>query len=399
MLRLGLILGVIIFVGSIAIDIYIPVMPNVADDLGATTLSIQTTLTVYFLCFGVAQLLYGPWSDRVGRKPPLYFGLLIFLVGTVLCALSPSVVWLIVGRGLQGLGSASQMVLMRAVVREKYQGADAAKLMGYVMMVTAISPLIAPLLGSMIAQYWGWRWIFGGLGVLTLLAFFIALTMLEETNPLLARSVLKAATPWSNVIAIFQDGNFVVMTLLGAFGFAGMFVHIASGAFVYQQFFGLTALQFSLVLGANSISFFATALLSSNLAARFGNNAILMVGAAGYAASTGTMVLLALIGLLKIETLIGIMFLSNGFLGLLIPLAMVLSLNKQGERAGLASSVGGTLQMLIGGAVIGLFGIVSDGSPQSMAIGLFACAVLGLLVQILNQRLAHDETLTVKPSL
>lgn len=398
MLRLGLILGIIIFVGSIAIDIYIPVMPNVAADLAASTLSIQTTLTIYFLCFGVAQLLFGPWSDKVGRKIPLYFGFSLFFVGTVLCALSPNVEYLIAGRGLQGLGSASQMVLMRAVVRDKYQDADAAKLMGYVMMITAISPLVAPLIGSLIAQYWGWRWIFGALGILTVFAFLVALTMLEETNPLLARSALQPISPWLKFKAIFQDVDFVVMTLLGAFGFAGMFVHIASGAFVYQQYFGLTAMQFSLVLGANSISFFAAALLSPQMAVRVGNNAILMVGAAGYATSTGTLVLLSSMGLLNVKILIGLMFISNGFLGALIPLAMVLALNKQGERAGLASSIGGTLQMLIGGAFIALFSTISDSSPKSMAIGLFTCAFLVFLVQVLNQLRANDGKPTLNPS-
>ncbi|WP_139212428.1 MFS transporter, partial [Jannaschia pohangensis] len=148
MLRLALILGLLSAVGPFAIDMYLPAMPAIAENLGADEAVTQLTLAAYFAAFGLAQLFYGPWSDQVGRKVPLYTGLGIFAVASIGCALAPTISWLIAFRVLQGLGGAVLMVLPRAVIRDQYTGPQATRLMAMVMLVISVSPMLAPLAGS-----------------------------------------------------------------------------------------------------------------------------------------------------------------------------------------------------------------------------------------------------------
>ena len=160
MFRFALILGLLSAVGPFAIDMYLPAMPQIESDLNTSVAATQLTLTAYFLTFGIAQLFYGPWADAVGRKTPLYLGIGIFLAASAGCALAPSIGWLIAFRALQGLGGAVLMVLPRAIIRDKYTGVEATKLMAMVMLVISVSPMLAPLVGSGMMAFGGWRLIF-----------------------------------------------------------------------------------------------------------------------------------------------------------------------------------------------------------------------------------------------
>ena len=153
--RLAAVLGLLSCVGPFAIDMILPAMPTLAAEFGATVGSAQITLTAFFLAFGVSQLVWGPWSDAVGRKLPLYVGLTIFAVGSLACAFAPSMNWLIAARFLQGIGAAVVMVLPRAIIRDTTTGNDATRLMATVMLVISVSPMLAPLFGSaVIGRTW-----------------------------------------------------------------------------------------------------------------------------------------------------------------------------------------------------------------------------------------------------
>ena len=165
MFRIALVLGLLSAVGPFAIDMYLPALPLIAADLQTSVTGAQSTLTAFFIAFGAAQLVYGPWADQVGRRLPLLFGVGLFLLASVGCAIAPSVEWLTFGRFMQGLGASVVMVVPRAVIRDLYTGTDATRLMALIMLVISVSPMLAPLAGSGLMLLGGWRvlfWIMGG---------------------------------------------------------------------------------------------------------------------------------------------------------------------------------------------------------------------------------------------
>jgi DHA1 family bicyclomycin/chloramphenicol resistance-like MFS transporter len=158
--RNALVLGLLSAIGPFAIDMYLPALPSIAGDLQASTAATQMTLMAFFMAFGVCQIVYGPLSDMIGRKPPLYFGLTVFALGSIGCALAPTVEWLIAFRVLQGIGASGVMVIPRAIIRDLHTGVEAAKLMALVMLVFSVAPILAPLTGSALIVPFGWRAVF-----------------------------------------------------------------------------------------------------------------------------------------------------------------------------------------------------------------------------------------------
>ena len=177
----AIVLGLLSAIGPFAIDMYLPAMPAIAADLQATTGATQMTLTSFFVAFGLCQLVYGPWADVAGRKPPLYVGVALFTAGTVGCALAPGIGALIAFRFLQGMGAASVMVIPRAIIRDLHTGPEATRLMALVMLVFSVSPILAPLVGSALIVPFGWRAVFVAVTFAALLSLTLIAFVLHET--------------------------------------------------------------------------------------------------------------------------------------------------------------------------------------------------------------------------
>ncbi|PLL13369.1 Bcr/CflA family drug resistance efflux transporter [Tabrizicola sp. TH137] len=379
-LRPALVLGLLSCVGPFAIDMYLPAMPQIGAALGTSIPAMQTTITAYFIAFGLAQLVYGPWADQAGRKPPLYAGLAIFLAGSVLCTFAPSIEWLIAGRFVQGLGGAALMVVPRAIIRDMYTGHAATRLMAAVMLVISVSPMLAPLAGAGLMQVTGWRGIFATLlvaGVASLL--MLALAQPETLRPE-QRQRLDLAAMRRGAARLLGDRVFMGLTFLGGFGMASFFVFIASASFVYTQAFGLSPTGFSLAFAVNALGFFAASQAAGGLGLRFGARRVIGLATLGFAGFTALLLALGLLGLATLAVCIGGLFLANACLGLIIPTTMVMALEEHGEIAGLASSLGGTLQMLAGGVMIAATGPFFDGTVVPMLAAIALCGVLALLL-------------------
>jgi DHA1 family bicyclomycin/chloramphenicol resistance-like MFS transporter len=379
-LRPALVLGLLSCIGPFAIDMYLPAMPLIGEDLGTSIQAMQGTIVAYFIAFGLAQLVYGPWADRSGRKPPLYAGIAVFLLGSVICTVAPTVEWLLLGRAVQGLGGAALMVVPRAIIRDMYTGPQATRLMAAVMMVISVSPMLAPLVGSGLMAVTGWRAIFGALVVaalvsLTILALFQPETLAsKDRQPLNWRAMRRGAG------VLVTDPLFMGLTFLGGFGMASFFVFIASASFVYTGAFGLSPTGFSIAFAINAIGFFAASQVAGPLGMRHGAAKVMAWASAGFALVTAALFALALAGGMTLVLCVAGLFLANACLGLIIPTAMVMALDEHGDIAGLASSLGGTLQMLAGGAMIAAAGPFFDGTATPMlgAIALCGVLVLGL---------------------
>lgn len=380
MFRTAAILGLLSAVGPFAIDMYLPAMPSIAENLGTSVAATQATITAFFLAFGVAQLVYGPWADQAGRKPPLYLGLAIFLAGSLGCLFAPTIEWLVACRFLQGLGGAVVMVIPRAIVRDLHTGNEATRLMALIMLVISVSPMLAPLAGSIVIAFAGWRTIFGFLVVAALLSLLMTRFALPETLTAQHRVAFNFRSLLRGSRTLLTDRMFVSLTFVGGFGMASFFVFIASASFVYTQEFGLSPMQFSLAFAVNAIGFFTASQLAAPLGMRFGMARVVSLATAGFCIAALVLLGLALAGVVTLFVLIGMLFAANACLGLVIPTTMVMALDDHGDIAGLASSLGGTLQMLAGGLMITLSAPFFDGTATPMIAAIALCGVLALVM-------------------
>ena len=385
-LGIAIVLGLITAVGPFAIDMYLPALPSMGRSLGASTGAVQMSLMAYFIVIGICQLFYGPLSDIVGRKLPIYGGLIIFTVGSIGCALAPSIEILIGFRVVQAFGACAGMVIPRAIVRDLYTGHDATRLMSLLMLTVSISPILAPLTGSFVIGAFGWRGVFAVLTIAAVLALILAVTQLKETR----EDHHRADSTWRGAFSAYglllRDGEFIGLVLVGALGVSSFFVYLGSASFVLINHYGLSPKLFSLCFALNAASFFGFSQLTGTLTQRYGLPKVVRVAAAGFASA---MVVLALVFAAGIDNLFALMaplFIGYGFLGLVIPTTAVLALEHHGAIAGTASALMGALQMIIGSAVMALAGLFANGMPQPMAYGIAACAVAAFLVTLLALR-------------
>jgi MFS transporter, DHA1 family, multidrug resistance protein len=319
---------------------------------------VQVTLTAFFIAFGVSQLVYGPAADWYGRKPPLYVGLVIFIIGSLACAIAPSIGWLTAARFIQGVGAAAVMVIPRAIIRDMHTGTEATRLMALVMLVISVSPMLAPLAGSGLIKVWDWRAIFvllmaAGAASLLLTAFLQPETLKAEERVPIEPSTLLAGSK-----TLLSDPYFMGLTFIGGFGMASFFVFIASASFVYTKQYGLTPTGFSIAFAINAIGFFGASQMAAGFGERFGMARVVAGATAGF-----------------VVFVVGLLLCANACLGLVIPPVMVMALDPHGDMAGLASSLGGTLQMLAGSLMIALASPFFNGTALPMVTAIMLCAI------------------------
>ncbi|QRZ15848.1 multidrug effflux MFS transporter [Paracoccus methylovorus] len=374
--RMALLLGLLSAVGPFAIDMYLPALPQVASDLGTTEAGAALTLTSYFIVFGFAQMIYGPMSDAIGRKKPLVIGVAIFLVATVAASLAPTIGWLIAARAVQGLGAATLMAVPRAVIRDMATGPAAARMMAAIMIVISVSPMLAPLTGSAVMAVGGWREIFAVLAAAALLSLALIIFALPETLPAERRRPVRLSAMATGARRLLSDRRFLGLTMIGGFGMASFFVFLASASFVYTRQYGLSPTGFSLAFAVNAIGFFSASQFAGRLAERFGMERVISLAITGFAAMALVLTLVVLSGFDGLAVVIVGLFLANACLGLVMPTAMVMSLDPHPDIAGLASSLGGTIQMLTGGVMIAVTGPFLDNTVATMVPAIALCALL-----------------------
>ena len=385
-LRNAIVLGLLSAVGPFAIDMYLPALPSIASSLDASTAATQMTLTAFFLAFGVCQIVYGPLSDMVGRKPPLYFGVSLFIVGSIGCGLAPTIEWLIAFRFVQGLGASALMVIPRAIIRDLHTGVEATRLMALVMLVFSVSPILAPLTGSALIVPFGWRAVFVAVTVAAVAGLVLLATLLPETRPAQDRIKVSVGGVLNGFGQLFRDWHFLGLTLIGGLGMASFFAFLASSSFIYIDHYGLTPTQYSLAFSVNAISFIGASQFAAAIGGRFGMGRMVIGAVAMFALFAVILFGLTIAGHDSLLTLIGLLFAANAFLGLVIPSTMVLALEDHGPIAGVASALGGTLQMVTGGIVIAIVSMFFDGTSLPMVTTIALCAVGALIVSLLTLR-------------
>jgi len=384
--RAALVLGLLSAIGPFAIDMYLPALPSIGQSLDASAAAVQMSLMAFFISLGVGQLVYGPVSDMVGRKAPLYFGLVLFAVGSVGCALAPDIGTLIALRFVQGLGACAGMVVPRAIVRDLHTGPDAARLMSLLMLVFSVSPILAPLAGSLVIEATSWRGVFWVVTGAAVAGLVLLATSLPETRSPADRVDSSIAGALGAYRKLLGDRHFLGLVFIGAFGMSSFFAYLAHSSFVLIGHYGLTPRQYSLAFSLNAASFIGVSQFTGRLSRRFGLKKLVSGAVIGYAA---TMVLLAALEIAGFESLalmMAMLFVGYGFLGLIVPTTAVLALEEHGAIAGTASALMGTLQFVTGALVIALSGLFLDGTARPMVVAIAACAVGSLLMARLTLR-------------
>jgi DHA1 family bicyclomycin/chloramphenicol resistance-like MFS transporter len=374
-----IVLGLLSAVGPFAIDMYLPALPSIAASLSATTAATQMTLTSFFVAFGICQLIYGPVSDRVGRKPPLYVGLVLFTIGSIGCALAPTVGWLVFFRGVQGAGASAVMVIPRAIVRDMHTGIAATQLMSFIMLVISVSPILAPLIGSALIVTLGWRAVFVAVTVVAAIALGLLAFFQAETLPPDRRSA-GFADIGRNFRYLITHRRFLGLTFIGGFGMASFFAFLAGSSFVYIEHFGLTPAHFGLAFAVNAVGFIGGSQFAAKLGHRFGMARVVLFAVTAYAALTAALALLTLAGVDNLYVMMVMLLFGFAAMGLVIPSTMVLALDEHGPIAGMASALGGTLQMVTGGATIVIVSLVFDGTSLPMVGAIALCAIASMVV-------------------
>ncbi|WP_336952121.1 multidrug effflux MFS transporter [Acinetobacter sp. AS167] len=341
--------------GPLSIDMYLPALPQMAQDFNVTTQQIANTLPAYFFGLAVGQLIYGPISDRIGRKKPLYFGMTLFAFASLLCVLAPDHWSLIAARVLQALGGCVGVVMARAAIRDRLDVQGSAQAFSSMMIVMGIAPILAPTLGAVILQFFSWQSVFIALFIIGLFCLFCVHFFFKETLESERRLHLNFKQVFILYASIFKDRSFRFPMLAGCFTGAALFCYISSAAAVLMDGYHLTQQQFAIAFGFNAFGIILLSSINKHLANRL--SVILRLKIGGVIQVIGGLIVVYA-GFMSIAPLAIVMlglFLTVSGIGFTGPNAMALAMSGQGSRAGTASAIMGSMQFacgLLGGVIL-----------------------------------------------
>ncbi|MEV7096574.1 multidrug effflux MFS transporter [Amycolatopsis sp. NPDC051045] len=374
-LKFVLVLGGLTAFGPLSIDMYLPALPRMADDLRAADTTVQLTLSAFIVGLAVGQLVLGPLSDALGRRRPLLAGLALYVVGSVLCAVSPDAWLLVAARFVQSLGAAAGIVIARATVRDLFSGTAMTKFFSTLMLVSGLAPILAPLIGGQLLNWTSWRGVFvvlTGFGaVLLVVVVFFLPEPSSQRSPARLGPVLRAYG------RLVRDRSFAGYALASGLLFASLFAYISGSSFALQGVYGLSPQAYSVVFGANGVGIVLAGQLNGRLVGRVPERVLLrsglLLGVAG-----GVAVLVSVVLRAPLEVLLVSLFLLVSSIGLVMPNASSLALASQARSAGAASALLGVLQFLVGAAATPLVGLGGPGTAVPMAVTMAGFAVLAL---------------------
>ncbi|WCN10085.1 multidrug effflux MFS transporter [Marinomonas mediterranea] len=383
--RVAIILGLLSAIGPFAIDMYLPALPKIGQTFNVGIQEVQLSLTAFLIAQSVSQLFYGPISDKVGRKPPLYFGMAVFFLSTVGCVYAVSLDMLIVFRFLQGIGAAAGIVVARAVVRDLYTGVEATKMMSLLMLVFGVSPILAPLVGSSVIALSGWRSVFTIIAICAGLGLVLIYFGLKESYP----KVKRDATPHQGstlnaYLILLNDPKYMGIVLASSFALANFFVYLANSPFVLIEHYNLTETQYGIAFGLNAAVFFFSAQMNARLCQRFGIETIIKFGIWTSTLTMSAMAFGYLAGIDSLFFFMGLYMIASGAVALVIPTTSILAMESHGHIAGTASALLGTLQIAVGPTFVALLGPYMNEEPLPMILAMTFCSLVSLIFVMLT---------------
>ncbi len=375
MLRHAVILGLLIAVGPFAVDAYLPAFGAIAADFGTDQGAVQLTVLCFVSAVAAGQVVYGPVSDAVGRKPPVYAGLCLFVLGSLGCAFAGSIEQLLAWRVVQGLGASAGMVLAIAIIRDMHTGVEAARLLSAAILALSVSPILAPLAGGLMIQVASWRTIFWALTLVAIFVGVLLATSMPETHPRARRSRSSGLSVLRAYGRLCRDRTFMSAVCTGGFAQAALLAYVAGSSFLFITLYGTTPLTYSLIFAGNAATIIGLAQLNATLIQKIGAPRLITLAVGWFAVMAILMCAVILTGQASLPVVAVMLFLSLGSLGMIMPNATMLALEPMGSMAGTASALSGFLQGLLSAIATLLVGASFDGTARPMVIVMAASSL------------------------
>jgi MFS transporter, DHA1 family, multidrug resistance protein len=383
--RMIVVLGLLVALGPLTIDMYLPALPRIADELSVSSSVVQLTLTGTLAGLALGQLIVGPLSDSLGRRRPLMAGIVLHMLASLICLFAPNIAVLGVARSLQGVGAAATMVVAIAVVGDLFTDSAAATVMSRLMLVLGVAPVIAPSLGAAVLLYGSWHWVFAVLVVLAGGLLLLAALGLPETLPQAHRRPLRVGGIIATYGELLRDVRFVILVVVAALGMSGLFAYVAGASFVLQGHYGLNQQAFALVFGAGAVALIGATQLNVVLLKRFSPQVIVVWALVASSLAGAVFVGLAAASVGGLAAFVVPVWAILAAMGLVIPNAPALALSRHPDAAGTSAALLGAAQFGLGAAVAPLVGVLGNDElalavvmTVGVVVALFALLVTGL---------------------
>ena len=373
-------LGCIAAIGPLAIDMYLAALPKISADLGISRGDAQFSLMSFFAGFTCGQLVYGPTSDRFGRKPVIYFALVLFSLASLGCALVSTADQLVLFRFAQGLGGAAGMVIALAMVRDMFKGVAAVRLLATVVLVVGVAPILAPTAGSLVLQVSVWRTIFLFLAAFGCLNLALIYLFLPETRPEDMRVSSNPADVAKNYVRLLFSRDFIPFAGTNAILQGGFFAYIAGVSFVFINDYGLSSLTFSILFGVNAVGLISGTQVTSRLVSRISPVRIVRVAAIVYTLCGAVLLVLKLLGLAHLWVVAALLFIFVATLGGIMPSCNMLAMERNGAFAGTAAALLGALGFGLGAIISAVLGAFTEGGTVALFSIIAICGAAGFAI-------------------
>ncbi|KZN98571.1 multidrug effflux MFS transporter [Pseudobacillus badius] len=381
-------LGSLSAFGPLSVDMYLPALPILANDLHASASVAQLSLTAFLIGLAAGQVVAGPLSDANGRRKPLMAGLVIFTAASVLCVIMPSIWGLIAMRFVQGTAAAAGIVISRAVIRDLYSGSELTKFFALTMLVNGVAPIAAPVIGGQLLSFVSWPGVFGVLAIVGAITLFAVFAGMPETLAAERQSAGGIKQTLSTFKLLMTDKVFMGYCLVQGFVMAAMFAYIAGSPFVLQDFFGLSPQAFSLCFAVNGLGIVVATQITGQLAGKIGESALLKAGLVMALGGSALMLLMLAIEAHLIAVLIPLVFAVSS-VGVVSTTCFSLAMNNKEQTAGSASAFLGLMPYIFGALAAPLAGIGAGSTTLPMGIIMVGCHLAAVFSYMLLCRKAH----------
>lgn len=383
--KIVFILGLLAMLMPLSIDMYLPALPVISAQFGVPAGSAQMTLSTYILGFALGQLFYGPMADSLGRKPVILGGTLVFAAAAVACALAQSVDQLIVMRFLHGVAAAAASVVINALMRDIYPKEEFSRMMSFVMLVTTIAPLVAPMAGGAVLAWFSWHVIFWILALAALLASAMIFFFIDETLPVERRQKFHIRTTMGNFASLFRHKRVLSYMLASGFSFAGMFSFLSAGPFVYIELNHVSPQHFGYYFALNIVFLFIMTIINSRFVRRVGALNMFRAGLWIQFVMAIWLVASAFLGVGFWALVVGVAAFV-GCVSMVSSNAMAVILDEFPHMAGTASSLAGTFRFGIGAIVGALLSMATFTTAWPMLWAMAFCATGSILFYLYASR-------------
>ncbi|MCI3195405.1 multidrug effflux MFS transporter [Bacillus sp. HU-1818] len=379
-IKLGmvLLLGTLASFGPLSLDMYLPALPQVANDLHTTASLAQLSLTFCLLGLALGQIVVGPLSDMKGRRKPLIVSMVFYALSSILCAYSPSVTFLIIMRFIQGFTGAAGIVIARASARDMYSGKELTAFFSMLMLVNGAAPILAPITGGFVLQFSEWPTVFIILAIIGFFIFIAVTATLPESLPIEKRTTGGLKETLQTFRLLLGDRSFMGFAFSQAFILTGMFAYISGSPFVLQNIFGVSAQMFSFLFAVNGAGIIAATQITGRLAAKRDERTLFTFGL--ILSIIGSIALLAALALnLGIIAVCIALFVIVSCVGIVTTTGFALAMQKQEKGAGSAAALLGLLPFIGGALAAPLVGIAGEENAWPMALSIFGFDLLAVL--------------------